>query len=115
MARSLKNGKISVKLPRDTQVAVVKAIQIRLELDELPHYLEYLLQEAVEKLQGESCQLRKSEFFALFHPDNMIYIDDPTQLLIREAVQLEEQTIAPLIPTASTPFIAPTPHENIAI
>lgn len=115
MARSLKNGKITVKLSPDTQVAILKAIQIRLEMDELPHYLEYLLQEAMEKLQGEACKLRKSEFFALFHPDNMIYIDEPTQLLIREAVQLEDQTIVPAFATVSTQFIAPTPYENIPL
>ncbi len=115
MARSLKNGKITVKLSPDTQLAILKAIQIRLEMDDLPHYLDYLLQEAMEKLQGESCKLRKSEFFALFHPDNMIYIDEPTQLLIREAAQLEDQAIISEIPTASTQFIAPTLYENIEL
>lgn len=113
MARSLKSGKIAVKLSTDTQLAIIKAIRIRLEMDELPHYLEYLLQEALEKLQGESCKLRKSEFFALFHPDNMIYIDEPTQLIIRDTVQLESQPSPVMIPTASTPFIAPTLYENI--
>lgn len=111
MAKLLKSGKIAVKLSPETQAILRRAVQVRLEMDKLPHYLEYLLQEAQEKLQGEHCKFRKSEFFALFQEDNMIYIDEPTQLLLRDAAQLQGQTL--IAPTPSTPFIAPTLHENI--
>ena len=65
------------------------AVQQRLHFDELPDYLYYLLEETLEKLERERCKLRKSEFFALFQEDTMQYVDLPTQLLIRQAVQLE--------------------------
>lgn len=111
MAKLLKSGKIAVKLSPETQVILRRAVQIRLEMDELPHYLEYLLLEAQEKLQGDPCKFRKSEFFALFHEATMIYLDEPTQLLLRDAAQLQGQPA--IIPTPSTPFIAPTLYENI--
>jgi len=115
MAKLLKSGKIAIKLSPEAQSILRRAVQIRLEMDELPHYLEYLLQEALERLQGDQCKLRKSEFFALFQEDNMIYIDEPTQLLLRDAAQLEGQTVLASTPTASTPFIAPTLYENIEL
>ena len=65
------------------------AVQQRLHFDESPDYLHYLLEEALDKLEGDSCKLRKSEFFALFQEATMRYIDLPTQMLIRQAVQLE--------------------------
>ena len=90
MARTLKSGKIAVKLSEETMSILRLAIQQRLHFDESPDYLHYLLEEALDKLVGDSCKLRKSEFFALFEEATMRYIDLPTQLLIRQAVQLEE-------------------------
>lgn len=113
MAKLLKSGKIAVKLSFETRSILFRAIQIRIEMDNLPNYLEYLLREAQEKLQNEQCKFRKSEFFALFHARTLIYLDEPTQLLVRDAAQLQEQTV--IAPTSSIPFIPPTSHENIAL
>ncbi len=89
MARTLKSGKIAVKLSEETMSILRLALQQRLHFDESPDYLHYLLEETLDKLVGDSCKLRKSEFFALFQEASMRYIDLPTQLLIRQAVQLE--------------------------
>lgn len=119
MARSLKSGKIAVKLAPDTLGIIRQAVQIRLELDELPDYLQFLLEEAKAKLEGEKCTLRKSEFFALFHNDTMQYIDIPTQMIIREAVQLETAAIRPFGAAAPLPvrvaFVPISENENIPL
>lgn len=124
MAKSLKSGKIAVKLSPDTIQILRKAVRIRIELDQQPNYLEFLLEEAYAKLEGEKCSFRKSEYFALFHQDTMRYIDIPTQMIIREAVQLEPTVIPAkwtvLIDqdwavTSEPAFIPVTHDENIGI
>lgn len=89
MARQLKGGKVSVKLGKETMVILRLAVQQRLHFEELPDHLHYLLEEALESLEGKSCKLRKSEFFAVFQEETMRYVDVPTQLLIRKCVELE--------------------------
>ena len=116
MARSLKSGKIAVKLSPETIQILRKAVRIRLELDEQPNYLECLLEEACAKLEGEKCTFRKSEFFALFHADTMQYIDIPTQMIIRAAVQLEPTVVqASWTVLIDQQFIPVTNDENIGI
>lgn len=109
MARTLKSGKIALKLGDETMIILRLAVQQRLYFEELPEYLYFLLEEALEKLEGDSCKLQKSEFFAIFQEATMQYIDLPTQLLIREAAQL-----APL--KSVEPLCLPmTVDENIPI
>lgn len=98
MARLLKSGKIAVKIGKETMEVLRLAVQQRLHFESLPDHLHYLLEEALERLEGKTCKLRKSEFFAVFQEETMQYVDIPTQLLIRQAVELEQETKLIAIP-----------------
>lgn len=97
MARQLKSGRIAVKLGKETMEILRLAVQQRMHFEELPDHLHYLLEEALERLEGKSCKLRKSEFFAVFQEETMRYVDVPTQLLIRQAVELEHKVGFPIV------------------
>ncbi|MCB0632089.1 MAG: hypothetical protein KDD15_20225 [Lewinella sp.] len=87
-----KSGKISIKLPPELRQPLILAARQRLyfENDELDHYSFFLLYETLQRLQSVSTkriQLRFSEFFILITPQTMQYLDEPTQLLIRDAIE----------------------------
>lgn len=88
----LKDGRISLALSEEMIDILSIAINQALFYDEqdLPEYLYYLLYEIREKLQDAHgrLKLRRSEFFALFSSWNIRYIDDPTQILLKEKVIL---------------------------
>lgn len=89
----LSNGKLSFKLDPATIEIVILATMQRMEFDDLPEYLYYLLKETIEKMiragQGR-ISLRKSEFFALFDPAIANYLDEPTQMILKQAISFKE-------------------------
>lgn len=87
-----KSGKISFKLPAALRQPLEMAARQRLyfEGDDLDHHAFYLLHEAIISLQenpGQRVRLRTSEFFILFEAATMQYLDEPTQILLRQAVE----------------------------
>ncbi|PHN07823.1 hypothetical protein [Flavilitoribacter nigricans] len=87
-----KTGKISIKLPPILREPLILAAQQRLyyENEDLEHYSFFLLHETLQRLQRVSTnriQFRFSEFFILLTPQTMQYLDEPTQILIRDAIE----------------------------
>ena len=87
-----KTGKLSIKLPPKLREPLILAARQRLfyENEDLEHYSFFLLHEAVQRLQSVSVnriQFRFSEFFILLTPQTMQYLDEPTQILIRDAIE----------------------------
>ena len=72
---------------------VKTTILVRLDVDtRLEHYHYCLLQEALAKLDQEGrTRMRFSEFFAVFHPEQMCYLNEPTQLLVRSHIGVPEE------------------------
>ena len=94
-----KNGKLSVKLDEVTWMLIYHSLQCRLyyDHDEI-ETLEWLLLlevfDQVGKMTGKTMVLKKSEFFALFQPGTMKYLDEPTQILLNEIISpLRKQLI----------------------
>lgn len=90
--RLTKSGKLSIKLSPLLREPLILAAQQRLfyENEDLEHYSFFLLHEALQRLQNISTnriQLRLSEFFILITPQTMQYLDEPTQILIRDAIE----------------------------
>lgn len=92
MMKALKNGMIGLKLSEELIEVLKQAINqaIWYDQDDLPEYLYFLLLEVQEKLHDSDgkLKLRKSEFFALFSSWSLRYIDDPTQVLMKEKIIL---------------------------
>ncbi len=92
MAKLLKNGKISFRLHQEEAEAAALAIKQAIEFDSLDLFHQCLLEETLEKLEsgceGGPIRLRRSEFFALCNLTVMQYLDAPTQILIRGAVEI---------------------------
>lgn len=87
-----KSGKLSIKLPPQLREPLILAAQQRLyyENEDLEHYSFFLLHEALQRLQDvrrNRIQFRLSEFFILVTPQTMQYLDEPTQILIRDAIE----------------------------
>ena len=87
-----KTGKLSIKLPPPLREPLILAARQRLfyENEDLEHYSFFLLHEALQRLQNVSTnriQFRFSEFFILLTPQTMQYLDEPTQILIRDAIE----------------------------
>ena len=86
-----KDGAFSLKMERPLWDVVEQAIQKRLLEDgmEMEFYLWCLLKEILQKVQlldGATLKLRRSEFFALFDEATMQWVDEPTQILLREFI-----------------------------
>ena len=79
-----KEGKISLVLPEDLKDIIILSIRYRLDFDEVPEYLYHLLQETIASLsKAGKTKMRKSEFFAVFHPEQMRYMETSTMHLIK--------------------------------
>ena len=82
--KETKDGKLSFRLPDDLKQIIILAINYRLKHDLVPEYLYHLLQEAITTLKKDGkLRMRKSEFFAVFHPEQMRYFETSTITLIR--------------------------------
>lgn len=86
-----KKGKFSVKLDGEYWTVFLNAIQYRLhfEQEDLPLYLWSLLTELYQKIDqtnSNTISLRGSEFYSLFDPELMKYIDEATQILLKQAL-----------------------------
>ena len=102
MAKLLKNGKVSIKLTPATAKVLKYAIDVNLDddfnSDDLELHLYYLLEDIREKLitclnkGGGKVSLRRCEFFALVSEEVIRYLDEPTQILFREIVNLPPAT-----------------------
>lgn len=85
--KETKDGRLSFRLPDDLKQIITLAINYRIKYDLVPEYLYHLLDEAKTALRKEGkIRMRKSEFFAVFHPEQMRYIEEPTMLLIKEHI-----------------------------
>lgn len=96
----LKDGRYSIALEGELRDLLVLAISRRIHDHHpgLPIYLHCLLHEAFTALasaDGNRVKLRRSEYFAVFDPAVMRYIDEPTQNIIREQVQLGPAQLNP--------------------
>lgn len=82
--KETKGGKLSFRLPDDLKEIIIMAINYRIKHDLVPEYLHHLLEEAKVALSKEGkLSMRKSEFFAVFHPEQMRYFENSTITLIR--------------------------------
>jgi hypothetical protein len=82
--KETKDGRLSFRLPDDLKQIITLAINYRLKNDLVPEYLHHLLNEAKTALRKEGkIRMRKSEFFAVFHPEQMRYFENSTITLIR--------------------------------
>ncbi len=90
--RMLPSGKLSFKVDPPILEVVILATRQRIAFEELPEYLHYLLEEVVEKLEHKTgrISLRKSEFFALFDPAIAAYLDEPTQIVLKQQISFKE-------------------------
>lgn len=91
MIKQRKNGSYSVKLDAELWLLTFFALQNRLQYDykQMPAFEYWLLEEVEEKLGNHTSGilvLKKSEVFVLFHPDTMRYLEESTQILIKEAL-----------------------------
>ena len=86
-----KDGAFSLKMERALWAVLERSIQERLLEDglDMEPYLWCLLKEVLQKIQlldGATLKLRRSEFFALFDEATMQWVDEPTQILLREFI-----------------------------
>ena len=86
-----KDGAFSLKMEWPLWEVLEKALQKRILEDGLgmEFYLWCLLKEILQKIQlndSASLKLRRSEFFALFDESTMRWVDEPTQILLREFI-----------------------------
>lgn len=91
-----KTGKLSIKLPPKLREPLILAAQQRLyyENEDLEHFSFFLLHEALQRMESVSTnaiQFRLSEFFILLTPQTMQYLDEPTQILIRDAIEAKSK------------------------
>ncbi len=102
MAIRLKSGKLKLKIGPDEGHVLKMAIKQALEFDgqDIPDYLYYLLIEVLDKIENDKWTFRKSEFFALASPTVMNYVDIPTQSLLRQAFEIEENNKHSRLPEA---------------
>lgn len=89
--KTTKDGSISLKMEQPLWSVLEKAVQKRLLEDgmEMEFYLWCLLKEVLQKMQlldGATLKFRRSEFFALFDEATMQWVDEPTQILLREFI-----------------------------
>ena len=89
--KTTKDGSISLKMEQPLWSVLEKAVQKRLLEDgmEMEFFLWCLLKEILQKVQllnGATLKLRRSEFFALFDEATMQWVDEPTQILLREFI-----------------------------
>ena len=91
-----KDGKMSFHLPDDLKQLIIDVIECRLRIDHtVEEYLFHLLNEAKNSLRKDGrIKMRKSEFFAVFHPDQMRHMKSDTQHLVRAHLgDLESPTL----------------------
>ena len=86
-----KDGAFSLKMERPLWDVLEQSIQKRILEDgfDMEPYLWCLLKEVLQKIQllnGATLKLRRSEFFALFDEATMQWVDEPTQILLREFI-----------------------------
>ena len=89
--KTTKDGAVSLKMEQPLWEVLERALQKRILEDglEMDFPLWCLLKEILQKLQlldGATLKLRRSEFFALFDEGTMQWVDEPTQVLLREFI-----------------------------
>lgn len=91
MIKLLDNGmKVKIKLNDEYRLFLQQALQTRMLLWDWPEYEAALALETIAALEKSPTRLRLSEFLFLFDQSTMTILDEQTQLLIRDQLQLNE-------------------------